>query len=220
MSQGTMSLPEVDLNLPLFSNPTSQQPTFFDSLSLTYGLGFDNSGCSSGKYGTIASPQEIFGPQDLVYMEDALHGEEGQRVAHGRDPPDSPPIKKESVSQMPDDDDLYCDQAPEGQLSANPNEDGLGTDVDTLMRAIQTKATLPVHKIQAAKVYDHSGRDSSSDSVSSAMNCSIPIECKSKRRYPCRIPSCAKVFTQKTHLEIHTRAHTGHKPYVRPFRAT
>lgn len=209
-----MSLPQLDLSLSLFSNPSCHQPTFFDSMNLSYGLGFDTSGCRSEAFGTNASPQEIFGHQDLAYMENGLHGVEAQPMSLGRDTPNSPPIKIESVSQMLDDDDRYREQVRGGQLPVSQKEKDIGTDVDTLMRAIQTKATLPVHKIQPPRVYDHNIRDSSNDSVSSAVNRGIPNESRSKRRYPCRISSCAKVFTQKTHLEIHMRAHTGHKPYI------
>ena len=215
-SQGTMSLPEVDLNLSLFSNPICHHPSLFDSISLNYGLQFDASGCSNEEYCTIASPQEIFGHQDLAYVEDGSHREEAQPVPFGRQTSNSPTIKIESVPQMLDDGDLYCEPVRGRQPAVRPHEKDVGTDVDTLMRAIQTKATLPELKIQPPKVHDKNIRDSRSDSVSSDMSCGIPIESKSKRRYPCRIPSCAKVFTQKTHLEIHMRAHTGHKPYVRP----
>lgn len=210
---------EVELNLPLLSNPTCHQPMFFDSMSLSYALGFDPSGCSSEGYGTIASPQEIFGQQDLAYIEDELHSEEAQPVSISRNNPSSPPIKIESVSQTLDVDDLHCGQVREGQLPVPPSVRDIGTDVDTLMRAIQTKVTFPAHRIQPSRVHEHNVRKSSSDSVSSAIRCGIPIESKSKRMYPCKIPSCAKVFTQKTHLEIHMRAHTGHKPYVRISRA-
>ena len=206
------------MNLPLLSNPTCHQPMFFDSMSLSYGLGYDTSGCSGEVYGTIASPQEIFGHQDLAYIEDELHREEAQLASVCRNTPSSPPIKIESVSQMLDGDHRHCEEVRGGQLPVPPNERDIGTDVDTLMRAIQTKVTFPAHKIQPSSVHDHNARNSSSDAVSSAMKCGVPIESKSKRRYPCRIPSCAKVFTQKTHLEIHMRAHTGHKPYVRPSR--
>ena len=216
--QGTMSLPDVDLNLSLFSSPSCHQPVLFDSINLSYGLGFDTSGCSSEEYSTIASPQEIFGHQDLAYIEDRPHREEAQPGPLGRDTPYSPPIKIESVSQILHDDDVNCEAVRGNQLSVPPKEKNTGTDVDTLMRAIQTKATLPAQKIQLPTVYNSNVRDSSGDSVSSAMECGIPIQSKSKRRYPCRIPSCAKVFTQKTHLEIHMRAHTGHKPYVRSSR--
>lgn len=187
---------------------------FLDPANLSYGLEFGTSGCSSGGYGTIASPQEIFGHQDLAYMEDEIHPEEVQPVSLDTDAPNSPPIKIESVPQMKDDDDPYCGQVRGGQLPVPPKEKDIGTDVDTLMRAIQTKATLPAHKTHTPRAYGHNVRASGSDSVSSAVKGGIPIESKAKRRYPCRIPSCAKVFTQKTHLEIHMRAHTGHKPYV------
>ncbi|KAJ5825502.1 hypothetical protein N7474_002640 [Penicillium riverlandense] len=35
-----------------------------------------------------------------------------------------------------------------------------------------------------------------------------------KRKYTCTLPNCGKSFAQKTHLEIHTRAHTGDKPFI------
>lgn len=35
-----------------------------------------------------------------------------------------------------------------------------------------------------------------------------------KRKYTCTLPDCGKSFAQKTHLDIHTRAHTGDKPFV------
>lgn len=37
---------------------------------------------------------------------------------------------------------------------------------------------------------------------------------KHKRKHPCSYPGCGKLFTQKTHLDIHQRAHTGLKPFV------
>jgi hypothetical protein len=37
---------------------------------------------------------------------------------------------------------------------------------------------------------------------------------KPRKRYECTFPGCSKSFFQKTHLEIHTRAHSGDKPYV------
>lgn len=222
VSQGTMSLPEVDLSLSLFSNPTCHQQMFLDSMNLSYGFGFDNiSGCRSEEYSTMASPQEIFGQQGLSYMDDGIRGE-GVHLAtlDSRNTLNSRPIKIETVSHTSDDDDLRCGQVRGGQLPVPPNEKDISTDVDTLMRAIQTKATPPAPQAQPPRVYDDTVRDSSSDSVSSATNGGIPIASKAKRRYPCRTSSCAKVFTQKTHLEIHMRAHTGHKPYVRPSKVT
>jgi hypothetical protein len=37
---------------------------------------------------------------------------------------------------------------------------------------------------------------------------------KGKKRYECDVPGCNKSFFQKTHLDIHSRAHTGDKPFV------
>ncbi|KAJ5972676.1 uncharacterized protein N7479_002594 [Penicillium vulpinum] len=35
-----------------------------------------------------------------------------------------------------------------------------------------------------------------------------------KRKYNCSLPGCGKSFAQKTHLDIHIRAHTGDKPFI------
>lgn len=36
-------------------------------------------------------------------------------------------------------------------------------------------------------------------------------------KYRCTFPDCNKSFSQKTHLEIHSRSHTGEKPYICDF---
>ncbi|KAF2086959.1 hypothetical protein K490DRAFT_10151, partial [Saccharata proteae CBS 121410] len=35
-----------------------------------------------------------------------------------------------------------------------------------------------------------------------------------RKRYQCNMPECGKRFYQKTHLDIHRRAHTGVKPFL------
>lgn len=72
------------------------------------------------------------------------------------------------------------------------------TDVDTLMKAIQLK-TQPSQPTQGTP-------------PSSSPDTTNPP--KPRKRYQCSITDCNKSFYQKTHLEIHTRAHTGVKPFV------
>ncbi|KAJ5021034.1 hypothetical protein J3E73DRAFT_435105 [Bipolaris maydis] len=68
------------------------------------------------------------------------------------------------------------------------------TDVDTLMKAIQAKQTTP------------------SEPAEPKEDATKPSQ-KPRKRYQCTVPNCNKSFYQKTHLEIHIRAHTGAKPF-------
>ncbi|KAF2860956.1 hypothetical protein K470DRAFT_216079 [Piedraia hortae CBS 480.64] len=78
---------------------------------------------------------------------------------------------------------------PPTPTSAKPVE--FSTDIDILMRAIQSKA-------QSTEPKQRPVRSSS----------------KTRKRYHCEVPDCGKTFYQKTHLELHSRAHTGIKPFV------
>jgi hypothetical protein len=72
------------------------------------------------------------------------------------------------------------------------------TDIDTLMRAIQQKTG------------DSEAQPQRKEKPRVA---EAPVT-KPKKRYQCDVPDCGKAFYQKTHLEIHTRAHTGIKPFL------
>ncbi|KAK3715416.1 DNA-binding transcription factor [Vermiconidia calcicola] len=71
------------------------------------------------------------------------------------------------------------------------------TEIDTLMRTIQSKVEPGEQEVVE---------------IEKPSDMSPPS--RSKKRYTCSIADCNKAFYQKTHLEIHTRAHTGIKPFV------
>ncbi|KAF1939328.1 zinc finger protein OZF [Clathrospora elynae] len=111
----------------------------------------------------------------------------------------NPMVKSESTSPVQSDptfsDSPYAAECR--RSNSEPTEDSsinFATDVDTLMRAIQAKQTDSPQPIEP-KVEE------------------IKVHRKSRKRYQCTIPSCNKSFYQKTHLEIHIRAHTGAKPF-------
>lgn len=119
-----------------------------------------------------------------------------------------------------------------------PEEVTFGTDVDTLMKAIQSKSQQNKSQPQQNSSIDQStsvvGFPTPSSSSSFSINNTRTLvahmdkedeqrltkdgfqdnKSSPKKRYECSIKGCDKSFYQKTHLEIHARAHTGVKPYV------
>ncbi|KAF2768405.1 hypothetical protein EJ03DRAFT_328252 [Teratosphaeria nubilosa] len=140
---------------------------------------------------TLAQPIQ----QPMPLMQDETYGSLSSE----------PCIKAEEASpviapQMYYDGTATFRSSPESTLdSSGENKPPVfSTDIDVLMRAIQSKS------------------DSSSNQrpcPQKAARITSP-ESKSRKRYHCSMPDCGKSFYQKTHLEIHTRAHTGVKPFV------
>lgn len=107
-----------------------------------------------------------------------------------------------------------------------PSEINFDTEVDTLMKAIQAKSqnTQQPQKVSPVETASRgvpqpaysqgsraappaqNGEDDLQDEAGNSKN--------GKRRYHCQLKNCGKSFYQKTHLDIHERAHTGYKPYV------
>jgi len=114
-----------------------------------------------------------------------------------------PMIKLEDEQQIQPSQLLYDTTAYHTPPDSSPMDSSdeckpsvFSTDIDTLMRTIQGKQQSP-------------SRTSQSRSPVNTTACGKP-----RKRYQCSIPECGKAFYQKTHLEIHTRAHTGVKPFL------
>jgi len=92
------------------------------------------------------------------------------------------------------------------------------TGVDVLMKAIQAQpGSSPVQ--QSLPPLQHLAPPVYHGYPISPPRCMVSNEGQSsrsgkKRKYTCHMPDCGKSFAQKTHLDIHTRAHTGDKPFV------
>ena len=89
------------------------------------------------------------------------------------------------------------------------------TDVDTLMKAIQQTDADPANvNLQMARVSSSAPASTQSATAATSKESGGSQGSRLKKKYQCHLPSCAKRFFQKTHLEIHMRAHTGYKPFV------
>lgn len=121
------------------------------------------------------------------------------------------------------------DGSPTEAFAGLPSVDGVpgvddettfGTDVDTLMRAIQIKTKSRSHDGSSSPQGGCAGHREGNSPVAAAQgdfcsrNSSPWSGAKTRKTYQCDLPTCAKLFYQKTHLEIHMRAHTGYKPFV------
>ncbi|MCJ1395248.1 hypothetical protein MMC18_008132 [Xylographa bjoerkii] len=140
--------------------------------------------------------------------------------------PDSASMINEHYSSSKAHEDLHIkaeSQSPSRTFAALPTSDtdageaNLGTHVDTLMRAIQIKTSVRAHSKYSLQEGLITRRGSSITGISHATLDSptglMSSEARIKKTYKCDIASCAKHFFQKTHLEIHMRAHTGYKPF-------
>ena len=91
----------------------------------------------------------------------------------------------------------------ESEAESTANEDETINEVDALMKTIQSKPS-------SYDAYNGLGEDWDRKSEDDK----YADDAQREKQYQCDLGSCTKAFTQKTHLEIHKRAHSGSKPYL------
>jgi hypothetical protein len=155
-------------------------------------------------------------------------------------PSQSPSIKSEPQWNGPSSSPTFVSANTKTITTISPtngsNEVNFGTEVDTLMKAIQAKSktttpqttssaeqSRPVVGVSRTPPYAQAASQGGAYASGEASQVKLTQkdlqeEASSpksgKKRYQCTIENCTKSFYQKTHLDIHERSHTGVKPYV------
>ncbi|KAJ5985125.1 hypothetical protein N7499_008597 [Penicillium canescens] len=117
--------------------------------------------------------------------------------------------------------------SPDGahETKPSPSDIAFSTNVDVLMKAIQAKHSSSPHQhslpplqhlAPASQVYPMTTYPVASPTPPRYYLGSEGQLSRSgkKRKYTCTLSGCGKSFAQKTHLDIHIRAHTGDKPFI------
>lgn len=179
--------------MEMYNNAYSMSDQISSCLDHHYGMTYPN----APMFGTLAGPamypppiHPIY-PQQLATIQNEDYSPTDSHVPH---------IKLEepvNPSQVLYDAERYVPSSASSEGGDDLEEKKpfvCSTDIDTLMHAIQSQQP--------------TGQRSQETPQATVQ----PTQNKSRKRYQCTI--CGKLFLQKTHLEIHTRAHTGAKPFV------
>lgn len=212
LSSRRLMVSNMDHALPFYS---SSPVTYASPCHSPYGYGHNILNTLPGHY------QQLFGPRSQP-----PHPHSPPNIRHGRN---ILPGESRGSSFRPDQvPDLRLDTLAFGPTSnegkqSKATEPAFSTEVDMLMKAIQSKSVpagshQPSHQLPSFQELSHAGNATYTPPYSNQQLegpvTSKPTNQKSKRKYECTLPHCKKSFSQKTHLDIHMRAHTGDKPFV------
>ncbi|KAL9127737.1 MAG: hypothetical protein Q9217_003446 [Psora testacea] len=140
------------------------------------------------------TPRQITQLQEIAHRSPSLWSLQESAL----DYQSSPEIKAEETSATSIDENMM----QKTHLDHHTSEEETYNEVDALMRTIQSRP-----------LASGTSNNSVSESPVSKGERESP-SWQRRKQYRCDRISCGKVFTQKTHLEIHKRAHSGFKPYL------
>jgi hypothetical protein len=217
--------PHIDHNnIPFYSNPSvSYAPQF---PSTTYEIGHILN--HPGSYHQIFGPGPQLQPQPLRL---ASEPPPLQPLPHVRQAKNAlsrvfrDPLLKvdERVAVRPERPPVIPTNECKDEKSAAVAEIDFSTEVDILMKTIQSRPSPGIPQFPALQppeahsnglLPSYSNPPLPSRFVLTVQDRMPTPGTRSKRKYQCNLPHCGKSFSQKTHLDIHTRAHTGDKPFV------
>jgi len=215
--------PHIDHNIPFYSNPSVSYAPQFPSTTYEIGHILNHPG-----------PYQIFGPGPQLQPQPLRLASEPpplQPLPHVRQAKNAlsrvfrDPILKvdERVAVRPERPPVIPTNECKDEKSAAVAEIDFSTEVDILMKTIQSRTSPGIPQFPALQPPEAH----SNGLIPSYSNPPLPSRfvltvqdrlptpgTRSKRKYQCNLPHCGKSFSQKTHLDIHTRAHTGDKPFL------
>ena len=205
---------DYNLDYSTYSYPHQNYPVSFNFPSSSYASstssvhGF-NAFCSAGAAASLYIPPAYTDPRCMPAIDTS------RNLLASSD--NSPVVKAEDASPEDGSYGFYNVSPQDLHAPEQPQDAASGTDVDTLMKAIQTKSEKSTPPGPSPVAYQPSIKPCSNPAEQRVRSRGYGFDhgaFKSRKKYQCHIPACGKVFFQKTHLEIHVRAHTGHKPFV------
>ena len=212
-------LQDFDMSLSLFTTSNLEYPINYMETNLGYNPNATTDLRPNPFYGNT-TPQQFFVPPPFTITQGIPEVREARNALVGIN--SSPTIKAEDGPLTKDAPVFQDILAHKSHTPVARHDTEFGTDVDTLVRAIQKKSANRPQRARNSPVYRCSGRRSS-DSDASMKGSLKEVKSgrssqASRKKYQCTMSTCAKTFFQKTHLEIHLRAHTGCKPFVSNIR--
>lgn len=208
--------PAFDMNMA-FANPALAYPMSYGAANLGYHPG-PGGAAPMNPYGAIMPPQSLYLPSSYTMNQNVS---QVRQIPGGAGELHSAHLAKPESKNIDDEAYMFYDMSMQAaQTPRSVGDVNFGTDVDTLMRAIQIKSENRRRGATVSEAPEGSDRSLSNGPDSDiARDYNEPNQGfpRSRKKYQCNMPSCSKVFFQKTHLEIHIRAHTGAKPFVSSF---